>query len=97
MSLAQSPVIGTIQIEPRAPDADFELACDDSTLELLLNSFAHCESLAEDGDQSICLVASTRLSRYGLDTGDAQVAVRADVARLLHDLQCEYRELGQPL
>jgi hypothetical protein len=71
MSRVPNSVIGTIDIDPVLDDATTQGRCDDSTLGLLLDSFAHRERLGEslDGLNSIRLVASTRLNRW-LAAGD---------------------------
>jgi hypothetical protein len=93
MSLVLSPVIGTIRIEPLPYDAAFTGgAADDSTLGTLLAEFANRDKL--DGcDEPIRLIAAGRLSRLGLGADQAQAVVRADLARLLLDLEAEYDEL----
>ncbi|HZN36752.1 MAG TPA: hypothetical protein VFB80_23140 [Pirellulaceae bacterium] len=90
MSLAPSPVIGTICIEPLATRE--ACPCDDSTLGLVLESFAHLDSLAEE---PVRLVASTRLSRLAA-LGPA-LGVRANLAQLLADLQAEYEQVTERL
>jgi hypothetical protein len=93
MSLALSPVIGTIHIEPLADDAPGRLReADDSTLGSLLAEFAHRECLA-DLEPPRRLIAAGRLSRFGIGPEFSQSVVRADLARLLDDLQAEYDEL----
>jgi hypothetical protein len=89
MSLAESPVIGTIRVQPSgAPPARGR---DDSTLELVLESFAHYGELAED-EPAVRLIASTRLSRTSAHDLAAH-SVRANLAQLLDDLQAEYDDV----
>ena len=92
MPLALNSVVGTIRIDSLL-DEPARLAGDDSTLALLLGEFAHSERLAEE-DQPLRLVAAARLSVS--DCGPSQASVRADLARLLDDLQREYDELNLP-
>ena len=92
MSLVLSPVVGTIHIEPLLDDVGCARSgADDSTLGLVLAEFAHREALY--GEQPIRLIAAGRLSRYGLGADPTHVVVRADLARLLIDLEAEYDEL----
>jgi hypothetical protein len=93
MSLALSPVVGTIRIEPLVDDvAGPAAAADDSALGQLLSEFAHRERLAE-GERPIRLIAAARLSRCGFGTDQTQAVVRADLVRLIEDLEAEYDEL----
>lgn len=89
MSLALSPVVGTIRIEPLV-DGSAARAADDSSLGTLLADFAHRESLAEE-QRPIRLIAAGRLSRSS--AGPETQAVRADLVRLIEDLEAEYDEL----
>jgi hypothetical protein len=89
MSLALSPVIGTIHIEPLADDGGRLRSADDSTLGSLLAEFAHRECLA-DLEPPRRLIAAGRLSRFGIGPEFSQSVVRADLARLLDDLQAEF-------
>ena len=92
MSLALSPVVGTIRIEPLVDDvAGPASAADDSALELLLSELAHRERL-EDGERPIRLFAAARL-RCGFGPDQTQAVVRADLVRLIEDLEAEYDEL----
>jgi hypothetical protein len=92
MSLALSPVLGTIQIEPLVGEADCaRRAADDSTLGLLFAEFAHRERLA-DAEGPLRLIAAARLTCCG-NSSVAQTVVRADLARLLEDLDAEYEQL----
>ena len=94
MSLALSPVIGTICLEPLT--GRDECACDDSTLDLVLGSLAHLESLAEEPAESCMrLVASKRVSRLAA-LGRA-LGVRANLAQLLHDLHAEFEQVSARL
>jgi hypothetical protein len=95
MSPVQNPVIGMIDIDPVLDDTSALSNYDDSTLDLLLESFAHRERLDEspDGQISIRLVASTRLNRW-LAADSDQISLWANVAQLLDDLQVEYEQLA---
>ena len=93
MSLALSPVIGTICIDPLPGDTGCTGdPADDSTLGLVLAELAHRETLYGD-EPPIRLIAAGRLSRYGLDPDQTHTVVRADLARLLLELESEYGEL----
>jgi hypothetical protein len=92
MPLALSSVVGTIRIEPLA-DEPARVAGHDSTLGLLLETFAHSQTLGDDAEP-LRLVAAARLSCCGCGPTQAQASVRADLARLLVDLQAEYDELS---
>lgn len=94
MSLALSPVIGTICVQPLV-SADEPQSCDDSTLGLVLQSFAHTDVLTDQPGE-LRLVASTRLSRLTAQ-GDPALGVRANLAQLLEDLQAEYDQLAERL
>jgi hypothetical protein len=91
MSLALSPVIGTIRILPAADEDSMPHERDDSTLELWLEGFAQSGAL-ESSPAELRLVASTRLSRLAL--ADSALGVRANLAQLLADLQEEYDQLS---
>jgi len=92
MSLASTSVIGTIRIQPL--DCGGRPECDDSTLDLVLESFAHLRELGAETSE-VRLVASTRLSRL---TGCSRAeSVRANVVQLLDDLQAEYDQLAERL
>jgi len=93
MLLACSSVIGTIQIEPLAGQAE-RWDCDDSTLEQTLASYAHCGAL--DCESELRIIASTRLSLWAAG-GESALGVRANLAQLLDDLQSEYDELSNRL
>ena len=92
MPLALNSLVGTIRIDSH-PHESTRLADDDSTLALLLDALAHSERLADE-DQPLRLVAATRLSCCSFGPGHS--SVRADLARLLEDLQTEYDELNLP-
>jgi hypothetical protein len=93
MSLDLSPVVGTISIEPLVDAVTGPAsAAYDSALEHLLSELAHRERLA-DGDRPIRLIAAARLSRCGFGPDQTQAVVRADLARLLADLEAEYDDL----
>jgi hypothetical protein len=96
MLLAPSPVIGTIRIEAPGADSRSPSHCDDSTLELLLGAFAGSDSLGDMplGDEvPLRLIACTRLSRSSFHDHRA-TAVKANLSRLLVDLQAEYDRLA---
>ena len=91
-----SPIVGTITMEPRMSIDKGRLAAplaDDSTLDALLASLAQCPSLA-DADQWPRLVACTRLSRFIGPDAVAGENIRADLARLVEDLENEYERLA---
>lgn len=95
MSLALSSVVGTIRVVPYSDEAPAGArSSDDSTLQTLLSSYADADSLDESGCGTIRLFAATRLCCHGLVPDDAQVAVRANLARLLDELTAEYDELN---
>ena len=91
MPVALSSVVGTIRVEPSAGQPSRPPG-DDSTLELLFESFAQSGILATEG-QRLRLVAAGRFSR-GAGSPSAQASMRADLARLLDDLHAEYDELS---
>jgi len=93
MSIALSPVIGTIRIEPRACDRP-GWAGDDSTLDHVLASYANSGLL--DSEPELRIVACTRLSRLG-SLGEPVPGMRANLAQLLDDLQAEYDQLADRL
>ncbi len=68
---------------------------DDSSLGSLLTSLAHCGSLDMIDSEPASLVASTRLSRYAPLREDGYDAIRADLARLMIDLEQEYELVRQ--
>jgi hypothetical protein len=86
-----SPIIGTITMQPRLAMGDERP--DDSSLGALLASLAHCPSLAE-ADEWPRLVACTRLCRFTGPNDVAGEAIRADLARLVEDLESEYERLA---
>jgi hypothetical protein len=91
-----SPIVGTITMEPRLSiDVGRHAAplADDSTLDALLTSLAQCPSLA-DADQRPRLVACTRLCRFFGSEAVAGEDIRADLARLVEDLESEYERLA---
>jgi hypothetical protein len=97
MPLSSSPIVGTIAMEPESvlSAADRLERPDDSTLAQLLASLARCASLngsvAELADERPTrLVASARLSRLPPADGDSYHTIRADVARLVDELEDEY-------
>ena len=96
-----SPIVGTITMEPRLSIDEGRLAAplaDDSTLDALLTSLAQCPSLAgpslADADQWPRLVACTRLCRFIGSEAVAGEDIRADLARLVEDLESEYERLA---
>lgn len=100
MPLSTTPVAGLIRIEP-LPLADHSnrLQHDDSTLDLLLEAFAHSEGLLPpDAAEERCvrLLASGRLSRLRFADRGIVVNVRANLGQLLTDLQAEYDQLALP-
>jgi len=96
MNFSTSPVIGTIALVPRsgAGDAHLPREADDSSLEALLASLVQCQTLADGDGGSVRLIASGRLSRFAFaDTSDNDI-IRADLARLVEDLESEYDRLA---
>ncbi|MEX2173450.1 MAG: hypothetical protein WD872_03755 [Pirellulaceae bacterium] len=95
MPRSPSPVIGTIAMrsDEATPASRAGTGADDSSLGSLLASLAHCSSLADDELTQVRLVASTRLCRY-LPGDEAHTTVRADLARLVEDLEREVEALA---
>ena len=87
----------TIHIEPSSLDR-IPWPCDDSTLELLLESFARRSSLADDPTTRR---VSTRLfmaRRFNwLSASGFDVPLRANIAQLIDDLQAEFDRLDDVL
>ena len=97
MNFSTSPVIGTIAIQPRhgLGGALLPLEADDSSLEALLTSLVQSASHAEGrGDSPVHLVASGRLSRFSFGEESDSELIRADLARLVEDLEAEYDRLA---
>jgi len=96
MNFSTSKVIGTIAVQPRsgAGDARLPREADDSSLEALLASLVQCPTLAEgEGGGPLRLIASGRLSRFAFGAATDTVTIRADLARLVEDLDAEYDQL----
>lgn len=106
MALSPSTITGLISIQPLLEDTDDHNLpiADDSSLGLLLQSLAHLTSLSGDGvadgdydssPGSFRIVACTRWTRaISSDEITApQEAIRADLARLIADLEDEYERL----
>jgi hypothetical protein len=94
MTLSSYPVIGTIRLEPTLAEHSVHSGCDDSSLELLLASFAHYAPLNDDSpelDKPFRLVAARRMHRLSGFGGD--VVVRANLAQLMDELQAELDQL----
>ena len=95
MNFSTSPVIGTIALLPRSGAGDAPREADDSSLEALLASLVHCQTLADgDGSGPARLIASGRLSRFVFGEASDSVTIRADLARLVEDLESEYDRLA---
>ena len=105
MPLSPSTITGLICVQPLLEDTDdcSLPTADDSSLGLLLQSLAHLPSLSDEtivGNEysspaPFQIVASTRWSR-ALSSGNASApeeAIRADLARLIADLEHEYERL----
>ncbi|MDX1945072.1 MAG: hypothetical protein SFU86_06670 [Pirellulaceae bacterium] len=92
MPLGDSPISGLIAVEP-LPAGDWPAATDDSSLGALLCSLAHAPALA--AEDAPVLVASTRW--LAPDDGPPTATIRADLARLLDDLQDQYDQLADRL
>jgi hypothetical protein len=95
MKLKSANIVGTIALQPKhSSDRQFLCrAADDSSLDSLLESLALLPSLACDEPAPVRLVASARLSRFAMDDL-AGVTIRADLARLVDDLEVEYDRLA---
>ena len=94
MSLVHSPVVGTIRFEPVLAAGKGPARCEDSTLGLLLDSFAHRQTLDDVVAQRepLFLFAHTRLSRIGA-AEDQSFSIPANVAQLCEDLEAEYEQV----
>lgn len=106
MPRSPSTITGLISVQPLLEDKDDCILpiADDSSLGLLLQSLAHLPSLSGEshagGDYpsasaSLRIVASTRWTRAISDDENSapQEAIRADLARLIADLEDEYERL----
>jgi len=96
MKLMTGKVVGTIAMLPSLSIDHGRLhhAADDSSLDSVLASLAHLPSLAdEDEPAAVRLVASARLSRFSGIDDFAGATIRADLARLVEDLEAEYDRL----
>ena len=94
MNFPSSPVIGTIAMQPRHGLGLLPLEADDSSLQALLTSLVQGSAVSAAGDAPVRLVASGRFSRFAFgDTGEADL-IRADLARLVEDLEAEYDRLA---
>lgn len=97
MNFSTRRVIGTIAVQPRSGTGDAQLPCeaDDSSLEALLTSLVQCQTLGESGgDGPLRLIASGRLSRFAFGEAGDNITIRADLARLVEDLESEYERLA---
>jgi hypothetical protein len=95
MSLSIHPVVGTIRLEPAPLEPAGRHGCDDSSLQRLLASFANLAVLSDPPRQPgkpFRLVAARRLTWR--TNCVAEVAVRANLAQLIDDLEAEFEELG---
>jgi hypothetical protein len=95
MLLSLHPTVGTIRLEPALLDDSGPTDCDDSSLELLLSSFAHHTTLNESRHEacdSVRIVAARRLN--WLPACATEVAVRANLAQLVDDLEAALQELS---
>src|SRR5438552_18421735 len=82
--------VGTIQIEPCSLDC-VRVPCDDSTLELLLTSFAHRRTLADDHTprrESTRLFDARWLNWPVTSEGD--LSLRANLLQLIEELEAEF-------
>jgi hypothetical protein len=93
MSRKISMIAGTIRIEHES-NGPAPWEADDSTLDLVLASFARRGTLADsqvDDFQPIRLITARRLS-WPAPAG-ADLAVRTNLVQLLDDLQAEFEHL----
>jgi hypothetical protein len=96
MPFSTCPIVGAIALEPTCKgDPRWLPETDDSTLQSVLSSFAHRQELGDSADAPR-LVASTRWT-CPRDEAAAEDTIRADLARLLSDLQSEYDQLAGQL
>jgi hypothetical protein len=97
MPFSSSPIIGTIamQLAPALSAGRRAKAADDSSLASLLTSLAQCASLEMVEVRSGSLVGTTRLSRFATEAPDGYDSIRADVGRLMDDLEQEYELVSQ--
>ena len=84
ISTADYATLGTIRIEHSLDDAAHQ-AWDDSTLELLLESFVHCH--ARQGALIFSRMSDLR------ETTEDQTVVLANQTQLFRDLEAEYEKL----
>ena len=89
-------LVGTIRIDPAREMGVPVASADDSTLEQLLTSFAHGETLLSgDSLEPSRLITRSRLSRSVLAGADAMA--RADLAVLMQELDDEFTQLAAAL
>ena len=99
MPLVHSAVVGTIRFEPRLTAASGQTKGTDSTLQLLLESFAHEDTLsdaASEREPPLWFVAHARLCRIRA-AEEISFAVQANLTQLSEDLDAEYAELASRL
>jgi hypothetical protein len=92
MPSPQSTIIGTIRIEPLAAAAGAAHHCDDSTLDLLLTSFARCRRLDRTtGPRNRLLSRQVRAGQpWWAVPSDVDTTLRANADQLSLDLYAEY-------
>jgi hypothetical protein len=96
MSIALSRAVGVICIESLPQEIGERAMCDDSTLELLFESFVRSDRLDDDscvGGSRMRWLASAGLSRWH-DRSESFLSVRANLAQLMDDLQAEYDQIS---
>jgi hypothetical protein len=95
MLTTDSAAVGMIRVEPELLDIPQHDGWDDSTLDTVLVSFAHCvpaEGVSCREQSSGRRVTLARYSRFV--TADlVQKVVRANRTQLLRDLEAEYSQL----
>jgi hypothetical protein len=97
MPFPSSTIIGTIAVQPFAGShSRTAVVADDSSLDALLASLAHCPLLDKsETDAPVRLIASARLSRFTSRADALGLVICADLARLVIDLEHEYALLTE--
>jgi hypothetical protein len=90
MVLSRHSVVGIIRLDPHAFEAGL-VGSDDSTLDLLLASFAARTSPRSGGSEVVAAPRNRLANRLRWDSPDAVGApLDADLDQLLRDLQTEF-------